>query len=67
MARTEVLPGELRFDCAGPVFYAIRDVVGLAEWMTTIAIIIIINNIIINNNNNNCWSHSILSILLQGA
>ena len=53
MARTEVLPGELRFDCAGPVFYAIRDVVGLAEWMTTIAIIIIINNIIINNNNNN--------------
>jgi len=56
MARTEVLPGELRFDCAGPVFYAIRDVVGLAEWMTTIAIIIIIiiNNIIINNNNNNC-------------
>ena len=48
MARTELLPGELRFDCAGPVFYAIRDVVGLAEWMTRIALIIII--IIINNN-----------------
>ena len=29
-----MLPRELRFDCAWPVFYAIRDVVGLAERMT---------------------------------
>ena len=33
-ARTGVLPGEVRFDCAGPVFYEIRDVVHLPRWMT---------------------------------
>ena len=33
-ARTGVLPGEVRFDCAGPVFYEIRDVVHLPKWMT---------------------------------
>ena len=29
MARTGVLPGEVRFDCAGPVFYEIGDGVHL--------------------------------------
>ena len=33
MARTGVLPGEVRFDCAGPVFHEIRDVVHLPRWM----------------------------------
>ena len=33
-ARTEVLPGEVRFDCAGPVFYAFWDIGGMAEWLT---------------------------------
>ena len=33
-ARTGVLPGEVRFDCAGPVFYEIRDVVHLPRWIT---------------------------------
>ena len=33
-ARTGVLPREVRFDCAGPVFYDIRDVVHLPRWMT---------------------------------
>jgi hypothetical protein len=33
-ARTGALPGEVRFDCAGPVFYEIRDVVHLPRWMT---------------------------------
>ena len=31
MARTGVLPGEMRFDCAAPVFYAFWDVGGMAE------------------------------------
>ena len=34
--RTGVLPGEVRFDCAGPVFHEIRDVVHLPRWMTKI-------------------------------
>ena len=34
-ARTGVLPGEVRFDCAGTVFYEIRDVVHLPRWMTS--------------------------------
>ena len=29
-----VPPGEVRFDCAGLVFYAIQEIVGLAEQMT---------------------------------
>ena len=33
-ARTGVLPGEVRFDCAGPVLCEIRDVVHLPKWMT---------------------------------
>ena len=33
-ARTGVLPGEVRFDCAGPVFYAFWDIGGMAEWLT---------------------------------
>ena len=33
-ARTGVLPGEVRFDCAGPVFYEIPDVIHLPRWMT---------------------------------
>ena len=33
-ARTGVLPGEVRFDFAGPVCYEIRDVVHLSRWMT---------------------------------
>ena len=33
-ARTGVLPGEVRFDCTGPVLYEIRDVVHLPRWMT---------------------------------
>ena len=32
-ARTGVLPGEVRFDCVGPVFYEIRNV-HLPRWMT---------------------------------
>ena len=33
-ARTGVLPGEVRFDCTGPMFCEIRDVVHLPRWMT---------------------------------
>ena len=33
-ARTGVLPGEVRFDCAGPVFYEIRDVFNPPRWKT---------------------------------
>ena len=33
-ARTDVLPGEVRFDCARPVFYAFWDVGQLATWLT---------------------------------
>ena len=29
-----VLSVEVRFDCAGPVFYAFRDVGQLATWLT---------------------------------
>ena len=41
-AGTGVLPGEVRFDCAGPVFYEIRDVGHLPQRLTIIALIIII-------------------------
>ena len=34
MARTGVLPGEVRFDCAWPVFYEIPNVVHLPRWTT---------------------------------
>ena len=30
-AKTSVLPSEMRFDCAGPVFFEIQDVVHLPE------------------------------------
>ena len=33
-ARTGVLPGEVCFDCAGPVLYAFWDVGGMAECLT---------------------------------
>ena len=33
-ARTGVLPGEVRVDCAGLVFSAFWDVGGMAEWLT---------------------------------
>ena len=32
--RMGVLPREVRFECARPVFYEIRDVVHLPRWMT---------------------------------
>ena len=32
--RTGVLPGKVRFDCAGPVFYAFSDVGHFANWLT---------------------------------
>ena len=33
-ARAGVLPGEVRFDCAGLVFYEIRDFFHLPRWMS---------------------------------
>ena len=42
-----LLPGEVRFDCAGPVFYKIRDVFHLPWRKTRIAIIIIIIIVIV--------------------
>ena len=60
-ARTDVLPGKVRFDCAGPMFCEIPCVVQLGKWMTNvfphfiniiiiiIIIIIIMTSIIINN------------------
>ena len=41
-AMTSVLPGEMRFDCAGPVFYEIRDVGHLPQWLTRVALIIVV-------------------------
>jgi len=32
--QTNVLPGEVHFDCEGPVFYAFWDVGQLATWLT---------------------------------
>ena len=48
-----MLPEEVRFDRARPVFYAIRDVVGMAERMTRFALLLLLLIIIITNNNNN--------------
>ena len=48
-----MLPEEVRFDRARPVFYAIRAVVGMAERMTRFALLLLLLIIIITNNNNN--------------
>ena len=53
-ARTDVLPGKVRFDCAGPMFCEIPRVVRLGKRMTMFSphfINIIIISIIINNIN----------------
>ena len=44
---TSVLPGEMRFDCAGPVFYEIRDVGHLPQWLTRVALIIVVIIVVI--------------------
>ena len=46
-ARTGVLPGEMCFDCARPVFNEIRDVGNLPQWLTKIALIMVVIIIII--------------------
>ena len=46
-ARMGVLPREVHFDCAGPVFYEIGDVGHLPQWLTRSAIIVVVVVIII--------------------
>ena len=46
-ARTDVLPGKVRFDCAGPMLCEILRVVHLGRWMTKIHSLISSNFIII--------------------
>ena len=46
-AMTSVLPGEMRFDCAGPVFYEIWDVGHLPQWLTRVVALIIVVIIIV--------------------
>ena len=50
----EVLPEEVRFDRARPVFYAIRAVVGMAERMTRFALLLLLITNNTTNNNNSC-------------
>ena len=49
-----MLPEEVRFDRARPVFYAIRAVVGMAERMTRFALLLLLITNNTTNNNNSC-------------